>query len=72
MNGKYAINDQLVNQISLNYRRKGKISYCINVSEMHKVKLKMHGNKIVDSLYDMPNSIVVNGFMDPKVADQIR
>lgn len=68
MNGKYVINDQLISHITINYRRKGKISYGINLSELQKIKLKMHGNVFVDSLHEMPNSIIVNGYLTPSVA----
>jgi hypothetical protein len=71
MNGKYAIDDPLINYISLNYRRKGKISYCYHLTELQKVKLKMYGNIIVDSLDDMPNSVIVNGQLTPSIAEEI-
>jgi DNA ligase-4 len=71
MNGSYAINEQLINHITLNYRRKGKVSYCFNVPELQKVKLKMHGNSFVDSLYDIPNSIIINGDLPRSLAEEI-
>jgi hypothetical protein len=71
MQGQYVINDKLVNHISLKYRRKGKISYGYNLTELQKVKLKMHGNVFVDSIFEMPNSIIINGYLNPEIAAEI-
>lgn len=68
MNGKYPINEQLINHISLNLRRKGKISYCYNVTDLQRVKLKMHGNFFVESYFDLPNSIIINGQLTSNMA----
>ena len=71
MNGKYPINEQLINHISLRLRRKGKISYCYNVTQLQMVKLRMHGNAFVDSFFDIPNSIIINGKLTPSMAEEI-
>lgn len=68
MNGKYPINEQLINHISLTLRRKGKVSYCYNVTQLQRVKLKMHGNAFVDSYFDLPNSIIINGQLTSNMA----
>lgn len=72
MNGKYPINEQLINHISLRLRRKGKISFCYNVTQLQMVKLKMHGNAFVDSYFDLPNSIIINGKQTPSMAEEIK
>ena len=72
MNGIYPINEQLITLISLNYRRKGKISYCYNVTDLQRVKLKMHGNTFVESYFDLPNSIIINGEPTPGMAEEIK
>lgn len=71
MNGKYPINEQLINHIALRFRRKGKISYCYNVTQLQRVKLKMHGNAFADSYFDLPNSIIINGKLTPGMAEEI-
>lgn len=71
MNGKYPINEQLINHISLRLRRKGKTSYCYNVTQLQMVKLRMHGNAFVDSYFGLPNSIIINGKLTPSMAEEI-
>lgn len=36
------------------------------------VKLKMHGNTFVDSYFDLPNSIIVNGKLTASMAEEIQ
>lgn len=72
MNGKYPINEQFINHVSLRLRRKGKISYCYNLTQLQMVKLKMHGNTFVDSYFDLPNSIIVNGKLTASMAEEIQ
>ena len=49
MTTEYQTNEKLMDQIIFKKPRSGKISLCLGVSELNRVKLKMAGNKIVNS-----------------------
>jgi hypothetical protein len=65
MTAEYQTNEKLMNQIIFKKPRSGKISLCLGVSELNRVKLKMAGNRIVNSFEFLPNSVIVEGKMMP-------
>jgi hypothetical protein len=65
MEGGFEVNDALMDRIGLKRRRAGKVSLCFGVSELNKVKLKMNDNQLVSTFEDDPNSIIVEGHLEP-------
>jgi len=54
-----------MDQIIFKKKRAGKVSLCLGVSELNRVKLKIAGNRIVDSFEYLPNSVIVEGKLMP-------
>jgi len=54
-----------MDQIIFKKKRTGKVSLCLGVSELNRVKLKIAGNRIVDSFEYLPNSVIVEGKLMP-------
>lgn len=60
MGDNYHLNDNLISAISLKPKRNYKVSICFNISDLDIVKLKYHGNQIVNSFEQQPNSVIVS------------
>lgn len=60
-----------MDQIIFKKKRAGKVSLCLGVSELNRVKLKIAGNRIVDSFEYLPNSVIVEGKLMPYQLDAI-